>query len=163
MVCAIKFTAAMVGGIPHRVCKDCCEGVDPELILGDFHEDWEERFPDHCEVIVRGLSIEGGKGLTRLPEEERDRFGHHERLGRFSRDQVGSVDDCNDYDEGKGVGSSKLVELGAFGDTTEPVRSCDGYSSHHSFFGVKFELDFHCRAAMGGTKDINTKYEEEQY
>jgi hypothetical protein len=31
------------------------------------------------------------------------------------------------------------------------------------FFGVNLELDFHCRAAMGGTEDDNTKYEEEQY
>ena len=30
-------------------------------------------------------------------------------------------------------------------------------------FGVKFELDFHCRAAMRVTKNNNTKYEEEQY
>jgi hypothetical protein len=28
---------------------------------------------------------------------------------------------------------------------------------------VKFELDFHCRAAMRVTKNNNTKYEEEQY
>ncbi len=52
---------------------------------------------------------------------------------------------------------------GAFGDMTEPIRSCDGYSSLRGFFGVKFELDFHCRAAMGGTEEDNSKYEEEQY
>ena len=53
--------------------------------------------------------------------------------------------------------------LGAVEDTSEPVRSCDSYSSLRGFFGVKFELDFHCRAAMGGTEDNNTKYEDEQY
>ena len=76
---------------------------------------------------------------------------------------MGSVDDRHDDNEGKGVGRNKLVGLGAFGDRAEPVRSCNGYSSLHGFFGVKFELDFYCRAAMGGTENDNTKYEEEQY
>ena len=135
----------------------------PELVVGDFHEDQEEGFPDRREVVVRGLSVEGREGLARLPEEGCDCFGHHD-LDGFSRDQVGSVDDdCHDYDERKGIGSGKLVGLGAFGDTAELVRSCDGYSSLCGFFGVKFELNFHCQAAMGGTKDNNSGYEEEQY
>jgi hypothetical protein len=43
------------------------------------------------------------------------------------------------------------------------IRSCDGHDGLHGFFSVKLELDFHCRAAMGGSKDDKTKYEEEQY
>ena len=98
----------------------------------------------------------------RLPEEECDCFGRHD-LDGFSRDRAGSVDDCNDQDEGEGLGNSKLVGFGAFEDMAEPVRSCDGHGGLCGFFYVKLELDFHCWAAMGGTEEDNTKYEEEPY
>ena len=55
----------------------------------------------------------------------------------------------------KGVDSSKLVGFGAFGDTAEPVRHSDGHSGLGGFFGVKLELDFHCRAVMGVTENDN--------
>ena len=156
-------TDAMVGSVPPWFREDCCEGVKPpELIVGDFYQNREEGFPYCGEVVVRKLSFEGGKGPARLPEEERDCFRHHD-LDGFLWDQVGSIDDCDDDDKGEGVGSSKLVGFGAFGDTAEPVCSCDGQSGLRGFFGVKLELDFYCRAAMGGTKNNNTKYEEEQY
>ncbi len=90
----------------------------------------------------------------RLPEEERDRFEHHD-LDGFAWDRAGSVDDCDDDDKGNGVDSSKLVGFGAFGDTAEPVHRSDGHSGLGGFFGVKLELDFHCRAAMGVTKNDN--------
>ena len=65
----------MVGGVSPWFCEDCREGVNPpELIVGDFHQNWEEGFPYCGEVIVQGLSFEGGKGLARLPEEEGDSF-----------------------------------------------------------------------------------------
>ena len=64
---------------------------------------------------------------------------------------MGSVDDPHDDNEGNGVSSGKLVGFGAFGDTAEPIRSCDGYHSLCGFFGIKFELDFHCRAVMSGS------------
>ena len=153
----------MVVGVPPWVLEDCREGVDPpKLIIGDFLQYWEEGFPYRGEVVVRGLSFEGGIGITRLPEEERDPFGHDDS-DRFLWDQAGSVDDCDDDDESKSIDSSELVGFGAFGDTSEPVRSCDGHCSLCGFFSVKFELDFHCRAAMGVTENDNTKYEEEQY
>jgi hypothetical protein len=132
------------------------------LIVGDFHQKWEEGFPYCGEVVVRGLSFEGWKGLAHLPEEERDRFGRHDS-DRFSEDRARSVDDRDDDNEGKGVDSSKLIGFVAFGDTTEPVLSCDGHGGLCEFFGDQLELDFHCRAAMGVTKGNNTKYEEEQY
>jgi hypothetical protein len=132
------------------------------LIVRDFHQNWEESFRYCGEVVVRGLSFEGGKGVARLPEEDGDCFGRHDPDG-FLGDQAGSVDDRDDDDEGKGVGSSELVGFGAFRDKAEPVCSCDGHGGLCVFFGVKLELDFHCRTAMGGTKDDNTKYEEEQY
>jgi hypothetical protein len=121
----------MVGGVPHRVQEDRREGVDPpksKLAIGDVHQYWEKGFPDQCEVVVRGLSFEGGEGLVRLLEEERDCFVHHD-LDQFSRDQARSVDDCHNYNEGEGVSSGKLMGLGAFGDTAELVRSCNDYSS----------------------------------
>jgi hypothetical protein len=77
-----KCLAAMVGGVPPWFHEDCREGVNPpELIVGDFHQNWEEGFLNCGEVVVRGLSFKGGKGLVRLPEEERDRFGRHDLDG----------------------------------------------------------------------------------
>ena len=153
----------MVGSVPPWFREDCCEGVNPpKLIVGDFQQNREEGFPYRGEVVVQGLSIEGGEGLARLPEEECDCFRRHD-LDGFSEDQAGSVDDRDNDNEGKGIGSSELVGFGAFGDTAEPVRSCDGHSSLCSFFSVKLELDFDCWAAMGSTKHDNSKYEEEQY
>ncbi len=58
---------------------------------------------------------------------------------------MGAVEYCNDDDQGNSVGSSKLGVLGAFGDTAESVRGCDGNSGFRSFIGIKLELDFHCR------------------
>ncbi len=130
------------------------EWTPPELIVGGFHQNWEEGFPYRGEVVIRGLSFEGGKGLACLPEEKRDRFGRHD-LDGFAWDRAGSVDDRADDDEGKGVDSSKLVGFGAFGDTAEPVRHSNGHSGLGGFFGVKLELDFHCRAVMGVTKNDN--------
>ncbi len=63
--------------------------------------------------------------------------------------------DRNDDDEGEGVDSSKPIGFGAFGDTAEPVRRSDGHSGLGGFFGVKLELDFHCRGAMGVTENDN--------
>ena len=115
---------------------DCHEGVNPpKLIVGDFHQNWEEGFPYRGEVVIPGLSFEGRKGLACLPEKELDRFGRHD-LDRFLWDQAGSVDDPKDDDEGKGVGGSKLVGFGAFGDNAEPVRSCDGHGGPNGFFFV---------------------------
>ena len=85
-----------------------------------------EDFPYCGEVVVQGLFFERGKGLACLPEEESDCFGRHD-LDGFLWDRAGSVDDRYDNNEGKGAGSSKLVGFGAFGDTAEPVRSCDGH------------------------------------
>jgi hypothetical protein len=44
-----------------------------------------------------------------------------------------------------GVGSGKLGGIAVFGHTTERVRGYDGHGGASSFFGIKFELDFHCR------------------
>jgi hypothetical protein len=52
----------MVGGVPLWVREDCREGVDaPKLILGDFRQYQEEGFPYRGEVVIQGLSFEGGK------------------------------------------------------------------------------------------------------
>ena len=99
----------MVGGVPLWVREDCREGVDaPKLILGDFRQYQEEGFPYRGEVVIQGLSFEGGEGFACLAEEKRDCFGRHDSDG-FAWDQAGSVDDCNNDNEGKGVDSSKLV------------------------------------------------------
>jgi hypothetical protein len=56
-----------------------------------------------------------------------------------------AVEDCNDDNQHKGIGSSKLGELGAFGDTAKSICGCNGHGGLQGFFGIKFKLDFHCR------------------
>ena len=62
---AFEQVAAMLSSIPHAICDDGCEGVDsPELIIGDLqHEDRAQRLPDRQEIVIRGLSLKGGKGM----------------------------------------------------------------------------------------------------
>ena len=63
-----------------------------------------------------------------------------------------AVEDCDDDDQGNGVGEGKLRVLGAFGNASDCVGShnCNGGSG--SPIGIKFELDFHCRGEQGGPK-----------
>ena len=75
---AFEQVAAMLSGVPHTIRDDGHEGVDsPKLIVGDLHEDREKRLPDRQEIVVRGLSFEGGKGIPGLFEEEGDCIGRH--------------------------------------------------------------------------------------
>jgi hypothetical protein len=68
----------MLSGVPHTLRDEGREGVDPpELIVGDLHEDWEERLPDRQEIVVCGLSFEGRKGIPGLLEKEGDRVERH--------------------------------------------------------------------------------------
>ena len=48
-----------------------------------------------------------------------------------------------------GIGSGKLGGIAVFGDMAERIRGCDGHGGASSFFGIKFELDFHCRRQWG--------------
>ena len=72
----------MVGGVLRGIHEDSRERVDPpQLIVGDLHEDGEERLPDREEIVVRGLPLDGGEGVPCLFEEEGDRVrGHQENL-----------------------------------------------------------------------------------
>jgi hypothetical protein len=85
----------------------------------------------------------------RLLKKECDHFGHHGDLVGFCRGRVGAVKNRDDDAQGDGVGSGKLGGIAVFGDTAERVCSCDGRGGVSSFFGIKFELDFHCRRRWG--------------
>jgi hypothetical protein len=75
---ANKCLAFMIGGVPHHICEDSSEGVDPpKLIIGNLHEDGEKHFPDQQEVVVSGLPFKEGKGILSLLETERDCVRHH--------------------------------------------------------------------------------------
>ena len=75
---AFERVAAVVGGVTHGIGDDGREGMDaPQKIVGDLHEYGEERLTDRQEVVVRGLSLEGGKSIASLFEEEGDRAGSH--------------------------------------------------------------------------------------
>jgi hypothetical protein len=75
-------------------------------------------------------------------------------LGGFCWGRAGAVENCDDDDQSKCIGCSKLGELGACRDTTEPVGGRNGNGGSGSLFGIKFKLDFHCR----GRKRTNLKY-----
>ncbi len=64
---AFECIAAMVGGVHHCIQQDGCEGVDPpKLVVGDLHQDREERLPDQEEIVICRLPLEGGEAITRL-------------------------------------------------------------------------------------------------
>jgi hypothetical protein len=68
----------MLSGVPRILRDKGREGVDsPKLIVGDLHEDREERLPDRQEIVFCGLSFEGRKGIPGLLEKEGDRVGRH--------------------------------------------------------------------------------------
>ena len=70
-------------------------------------------------LSVRGLSLDGGKGVTGLLEEECDRIWCHACLGGFLGNRAMAVEDRNDDNQREGVGSGKLGEFGAFGGTEQ--------------------------------------------
>ena len=132
---AFEGVAAMFGGIPHVVRDEGREQVDsPELIVGDLHEDREERLPDRQEIVVRGLSFDGRKGIPGLLEKEGDRVGRHACLGGFFGGRARAVKDRDDDDQRECVGSGELGEIGAFRDSAESVRRSDGNGGLRGFF-----------------------------
>jgi hypothetical protein len=66
-------------------------------------------------------------------------------IRRIFGGRAGVIEYCNDDDQGNSVSSSKLGVLGAFGDTTESIRGCDGNGGFQNIIGIKLKLDFHCR------------------
>jgi hypothetical protein len=85
-------------------------------------------------LSVRGLSLDGGKGVTGLLEEERDRVGCHGCLGGFFGSRAKAVEGCNDDDQREGVGSGKLREFGAFGDTSKSVVAAMATAAFEAFW-----------------------------
>ncbi len=73
-------------------------------------------------------------------------------LGR--RSMTVAVEDCDDDDQGDGVGEGKLRVLGAFRNLSKCVGSHDGEGDSGSLIGLKFGLDFHCRKEQGGPKAV---------
>jgi hypothetical protein len=86
-----------------------------------------------------------------LFEEASDCFGRHVGLLCFRR-RAGVVKDCNDGNEGNRVGKGTLTILGALGDLSDSVGSCNGNGGFGRLFRVQFELDFHIRASKKGWK-----------
>jgi hypothetical protein len=57
---AFECIAAMVGSVCHCIQQDGYEGVDPpKLVVGDLHQDWEERLLDQEEIIICRLPLDG--------------------------------------------------------------------------------------------------------
>jgi hypothetical protein len=77
----------------------------------------------------------GGKGIMGLFEEASDHVGHHVGLLCF-RCWVGAIKDCNDGNEGNRIGKCELRVLGAFGDSSESVGSCNGNGGFGRLFRV---------------------------
>jgi hypothetical protein len=64
-----------------------------------------------------------------LLEEESDYVRRHACLGGFLGDQARAVEYRDDDDQRKGIGSGKLGEFGALGDTAKTACSCDDHGS----------------------------------
>ncbi len=64
---ANKHCIAMVGHVPHSICEDTHERMDPpKEIKGDHHEEGEECFLDQLKIIIRGFPFKRGEGIVRL-------------------------------------------------------------------------------------------------
>jgi hypothetical protein len=64
---AFERIAAMVGSLRHCIPQDGCERVDPpELVVGDLHQDREERLPDREEIVICRLPLNEGEAISRL-------------------------------------------------------------------------------------------------
>jgi hypothetical protein len=61
-----------------------------------------------------------------------------------------AVKNGNEDDGHKGVSSGELGRIHGQGDTRKRVRGRDGNGSFGRLFGIKFELDFHCRGLEDG-------------
>jgi hypothetical protein len=64
---------------------------------------------------------------------------------------MNAVEDCNNDDQGNGVGKGKLRVLSAFRNASVCIGNRDGIGGSGSL-GIKFKLDFHCRREQGGPK-----------
>jgi hypothetical protein len=134
------------------------------LVIWDDHEKGEKGLPDCTQVIVSWLPFEGEEGVVGLFEEAGDCVSVHvgwqllsllANQGSMSlgkRCKTVAVEDCNDVDQGNGVGKGGLRVLGTFRNPSECVGSRNGDGGSGSLIGIKFELDFHCRKEQGGPK-----------
>jgi hypothetical protein len=111
-----------------------------------------------------GFPLRGGGGIVGLFEEAGNCVSIHvgwellsllANKGSISlgkRCRTVAVEDCNDDDQGNGIGKGKLGVLSAFRNTSE----CKGSRAHNggsgSLIGIKFELDFHCCGEQGVPK-----------
>ncbi len=101
-------------------------------------------------------SLRGGKGIVGLFEEAGDGVRRHgwkkRRLprSRLLDSRADAVEDRDDDDQSDSVGEGELRVLGAFGDSSESVRSRDCDCSSGGLVGIKFELDFHCQERYAG-------------
>ncbi len=134
------------------------------MVIWDDHEKGKKGLPDGKQVIVGWLPFKGKEGVVGLFEEAGDCISLHDGWELLSflanegsislgkRCRAVAVEDCDDDDQGNGVGEGKLRVLGAFRNTSDCVgsRICNGGSG--SLIGIKFELDFHCRGEQGGPK-----------
>jgi hypothetical protein len=63
-----------------------------------------------------------------------------------------AVEDCDDDDQGNGVGEGQLRVLGALRNASKCKGSRGGNGGSGSLIGIKFKLDFHSRREQGWPK-----------
>jgi hypothetical protein len=64
---AFECIATMVSGVCHCITQDGHEGVDPpKLVVGDLHQNREERLLDQEEIVICWLPLNGGEAISRL-------------------------------------------------------------------------------------------------
>jgi hypothetical protein len=62
-----------------------------------------------------------------------------------------AIEDRDDDDQCKSVGSGELGRVAVFGDTAKDMRGSDGDGGAGGLASIKLELDFHCRGRWWGT------------
>jgi hypothetical protein len=166
-----KFCIAMFSFVLGVLHEDGREGVDSfQLVVRNDHVEREKTLLDGKEVVISWFPFKRGKvsyaslkrrvmasGIIVLGFiRELGEFGLFSRTRGELEDillrssflgynRAGAVENRDDDDQSDCVGKGELKVLGAFGDSSESVGSCNCDCSSGGLVGIKFELDIHCR------------------
>ncbi len=112
MLGAHKLLAAMIGGVLRIIHEESSEGMDPPKEIKWYdHEDRQENLSDGQEVIIGWFPLDGRENIECLFEQKRDGVRAHGSLNGMLWGWTRAVENGNDGDGCKGIGSGELGQI----------------------------------------------------
>jgi hypothetical protein len=103
---------AMFGGVLCIIHEESSEGMDPPKEVKWYdHENRQENLPDGQEVIIGRFTLDGREDIERLFEQKRDGIRAHGSLDGMLLGRTRVVENGNDNDGRKSVGSGELGQI----------------------------------------------------